>query len=294
MSMQSEVNPREMIGGNSPDYAREISEQLERDYAGTKQTVAALLDEARALPKEIDSDSTMGVIARVIKRIRDLNGQVEAYRVKEKEPHLRRGDAVQQFFVGLNAKLLAAKKTDAKGAGDILQDRINRYMDEKEAKERAARQEQERIARDAAAKAEAARQEAERIAREAEAKAARARNEESIAANKKIADEARRKAEAAVIAAASAKSDLSDATEQANAKPADLTRTRLDDGVMVTMKQEWHVEITDSEKLDAKVLWAFVKDDAKLAALKAWGKITQHKKPMEGASITQRNTAPVR
>lgn len=290
----TEPNPREAIGGNSPDYAREVSDQLKRDYAGTEASVAALLEEARALPKEITDDASMGIFARIIKRCRDLTGQIDAYHTKEKEPHLRRGQAVDQHFKVLSSKLMQAKKTDPKGAADVLQDRIDRFMDEKEAAERRIREEAERKAREEADRLAAIQRENDLKAQEAAAKAARARNEETIAANKLKAEEAERLAAASRAESEAANARLQEAHEQATAKPADLTRTRLADGVLVTQKREWVYSLEDSSKLDAAALWPFVKEDAKLAAFTAWSKTTQHKNPMNGGTFRQRTTAPVR
>ncbi len=276
------------------DYAAETIDQLSRDYGHFEAAVTEVLDQARTLPATVEDDETQGRYAATIKSLRDLNDRIEGVRISEKEPHLRRGNAVDSWFGAMKAKLVRKQKNDKAGAADVLQARVNDYVNRKAAEERRRRDEEARLAREAEDKARREREAAERAAAEAAAKAARARKPENV--EKTQQEAAERAAEAARLRdeESRAKEQRQDATADASAKTADLVRTRTDSGHLVTAKREPHVEIIDGMKLDAVALWAFVKDDHKLAALKAWAKITQHKKQMDGAIIEMRDVAVIR
>ena len=85
-----------------------------------------------------------------------------------------------------------------------------------------------------------------------------------------------------------------EATIEALQKPADIIRARTDSGVLTTMAQVGYVEITNSDELDMKALWPFIKEDAKLAALKAYAKIKNYKATMPGAIIEMRDSTVIR
>lgn len=288
-------NPRAVAGSNeAPDYAREVTDRMAADYAATAQTVTELLTEARGLPKEVNDDETAGLVANVIRRMRDVFGRLEAFRQKEKEPYMRGAQAVDQYFFGLEEKIEKRKKTDKDGAIDVLSARVHAHNQRKLAEERRRRDEEARIAREAEETARRAAEAAERESREAEEKAARARKAENVEAQQQAAREADERARAAREAEDAAREARRDADADARANAADMVRTRHDGGTMTTMRQVPYVEITDSMELDAKALWPFVKDEHKLMALKAWAKVTQHKKQMAGAIIEFRDDTVIR
>ena len=288
-------NPRAVAGNNeAPDYAKEVTERMARDYAALQESLTEALADARTLPKEVNDDGVMGTVAHAVKRLRDVGDRIEAIRVAEKEPFLCGGNAVDSFFGALLAKIARKKKTDPVGAIDVLQARVDDYVNRKAAEERRRREEEARVAREAEEKARSAREAAERAQREAEEKAARARKQENIDLQRQAAREAEAAAQAAREAEERARRQEQDARAAATAKTADLVRTRTDEGNMVTAKQEGYVEVTDYAKLDAKILWDFIKDEHKLAALKQWAKITQHKRQMDGAIIGLRDKAVIR
>jgi len=283
------------IGHNeAPDHAKLVTDRLEQDFAEIGRSVTDALEAARALPKEVDSEETQGEYAAVIKRLRDLHGRIEGIREMEKEPYLRGGNAVDSFFGRMKEKLFRKNKNDQAGAADVLQARVNSYVQKKADEERRRREEEARVAREAEERARREREAAERAQREAEEKAARARKAENIEAAEKLAAEARANAERLRDEEERARQQRQETAADASAKTADLVRTRTEQGHMVTAKQVPYVEIVDSMDLDAKTLWAFVKDDAKLAALKTWAKTTQYKKPMKGAIIEMRDEAVIR
>lgn len=278
----------------APDYAATITERLEQDYAELVNGARALLDEARALPGEINSDEEMGPFATLIERMRDTASRIKAYHSTEKEPHLRAGQATDQFFFGWFEKLARRNKTDKPGASDILQARVNDWMNRKLEAERRSRAAAEAAARAAEEALRREREDAARKAAEAQAAAERARKAENIKAHElRAAEEA---AKAAQLAAEQARAAqvADDARIDQLAKPADMVRTRLEAGPMVTMRQVPVVAIEDTAKLDMAKLWPFIKEEHLLMALKAWAKSTSHKRQMDGAVIKMVDEAVVR
>lgn len=283
------------IGHNvAPDYAATITDRLEQDYAELTKGAQALLEEARLLPKEITSDAEMGPHATLIERMRDTSARIESFRVVEKEPHLRAEQAVDQFFFGWFEKLARRKKTDKPGAADILQARVNDYMQRKLDAERRARAAAEAAARAAEEALRKEREEAARKAAEAQAAAERARKAENIKAHElRAAEEAAKAAQLAAEQARAAEA-AEDARIDTLAKSADMVRTRLEGGPMVTMRQVPVVVIEEVEKLDMAKLWPHLKEEHILMALKAWAKTTGYKKQMAGATIKMVDEAVVR
>lgn len=281
-------------GQNIPDYAQEETGRLEREHAALSQSLTDALNEARGLPATCDTEDQLSEFARVIKNLRDLNGRIEKVRVGEKEPHLRRGTAVDAFFGTMLGKLFRKNKNDKAGAADVLQARVNDYQQRKEAEERRRREEEERAARAEAKRIADEAAERARIAQEEAERAARARKQENKDAAREAADAAAAEARRLQDEAEVARQKAQEATAAAAAAPADLVRTRTDSGHTVTAKQVPYVEIVDEMKLDKERLWAFVKSDAKLHALKEWSKATQYKQKMDGAVIEMRSQAVIR
>lgn len=279
---------------NQTDYAAEVGSRLSKDYAELRNSVAGVLERLRALPKEIADEAALEDYSSVIRDGRDLKKRLDAYHDAEKQPYLRSGQGVDQFFFGLEEKLARRKPRDPAGGLDVADARVDDYMQKKLAAERAER---ERVAKAERDKADAIRREQEAAAaaaREAEQKAARARNADNIAAHeaeaarqRQIADEAR---EAEILAAQKA----DDALIDTKASAADMTRTRLDTGAVATMAQVPFVQIDDITLLDKNLLWPFLKEEHILMALKAWAKTKSHKTPMAGATIELRNKGQVR
>jgi hypothetical protein len=288
-------NPRATIGSNeAPDYAEQVTKQLAADYAEIAKTAEDLLVEARALPKEVDSDETMGIYAALVKRFKDCAARAEAFRIKEKEPFLRGGNAVDNFFNAIYGRCVRADKKAKPGAADVLMERIDVYQKAKAAAERARleaeRREAERVAREAREAAEKAQREADEAARAAE----RARKPETVQERLETADKAAGDALGARVEAANAMTAADDARLAVTAKTADLVRTRTDTGALVTMAQVGYVEIVDADLLDKNKLWPFLSMDAKEKALRAWAKTTGYKIAMIGAIVELRDETVIR
>lgn len=295
MTDQSIFASQEAAGGrNVPDYAAEESERLRLEYDSLDREVSEVLDEARALPKEVEDEETANLYTTVITRMTDLDKKIEGFRQAEGTQWLRKKTACDSFFFGFAERIFRRKKTDNAGGADILQARLHAYNEKRRLEEQRRRDEEARIAREAEEKARREREALEREQREAEERAARARK----AANKEAAEKAAREAEEAA-ARVREQEELARAQRQeteaaARAKPADMVRERHAGGAMNTMKMVWHVEIEDSMALDPVALWPFVHEDAKLKALRAWSKTTQYRKPMKGAIIEERAETVVR
>lgn len=277
--------PGEPGHNKAPDYGTIAAQEMTEKYSKLAKTIQELLAEAAALPKEVNDDETMGLYAKLVKRFRDISGQLEEHHGVEKEPYLRGGQAIDRYFFGWLEKVARRKKTDKAGAADILQARVDDYMQRKAAAERARRDEELRKAQEVERQATAKRLADEQAARDRLAAAERAKKPENVEAHR---DAAADHAAAAIESKADetvARSTLADAAEAAGAKTADMVRTRVSDDTQVTMQQVSYCEVTDVDKLDAVALWPFIKDDAKIAACKAWAKTTGHKRKMAGAEI---------
>jgi hypothetical protein len=275
------------------DYAADVVKRLSSDYAELMNSVATTLEALRGLPKTIDDEATLEAYSKVIKDGRDLRKRLDAYHDAEKQPYLRSGQGVDQFFFGLEEKLARRKPRDPAGGLDIADARVDDYMQKKLAAERAER---DRVAAEERAKAEAEQKrvdDARRAAEEAAAKAARARNEQNITAHREEAARQARIAEEARADEVLASQKAEDAAIDTKASAADMTRTRLDTGAVATMAQVPFVQIDDVTKLDKELLWPFLKEEHVLMALKAWAKTRSHKTPMAGATIELRNKGRV-
>lgn len=285
------------LGHNeAPDYAKTITATLEKDYAELVTGAKALLDEARALPKEIgiDDNDLLGTTANLIKRMRDTDARAETFRVTEKEPHLRAEQAVDSFFFGLR-ELLQRRNNKAKpGAADILQARVNDVNNRKADRERARLAEEARKAREEAERLRKIEEEERRKATEALAAAERARKTSNIEAHERTAEHHQAIANETQIDARLASLKANETAAATVVKTADLVRTRFDGGAMVTSRQVPVVEVLDRTKLSKELLWPFLKEEHILAAVKAWAKTTGHKTPMDGALIEMRDEAVVR
>lgn len=287
--------PTPAAGHNeAPDYGKQISEALARDNAELVRNVEDLIAEADRQPTVVNDDETMGQVADVARRLRDLTQRIDGIRKVEKEPHLRAEQAVDGFFFGLFSRVMRRNNTDNMGAFDRLQKVVDDYNQRKLAEERRRRAEAERLASEARQKAVRAAQEARRLQAESEAAAARSRKPENVEAHMEQAAGHASTAALATAQAQVARDRHVDAREESQAKPADMVRQRTEGGAMVTAARVPYIEITDPAALDAKALWPYIKHDEMLRAVKEWAKVTQHRQPMAGAIIEMRNKTVIR
>lgn len=297
MTMQTE-NLRAVVGSNqAPAYAERVTDQMARDYEALTQGVTTLLEEARGKPVEVTTDAEALDVGSLIKRLRDADERAEAYRKAEGEPHLRAKNAVDQFFFAIRDKLGRRNKNDRSakpGAIDILQARVSAFLERKRIEEQARRDreaaEQARVAREKAAEEEKAKEAAEIARLAAERARAPAKVEEKAA----IAEKAEEQASVASAEATIAAERAQEAHIATLAKPAEMARTRGDDGVLLTLAKESYAIMVDRSLLDMAKLAPFFTDAEVEKALRAWAKNTDFNQPMAGAEIGRKNKGVTR
>lgn len=315
MSMTTD-NPRGVIGNNAaPDYAKMETERLVVDYGPWVKKLQDLEAEFGRAPEHIDDDRTALRVGGLIKRFRDLREQLKNFRVIEKEPHLRRGNADDAFFNGHMKTIQPEEKSERRtspGKIDVLQGRINVYQDGKEAAERERlaieAAETARIARVAQDNADRERRETDRLRQEAEDRrleAERARAPAQIEKKGEVAVQASLAHGEQTGAAIGAEVHANTATEAARdahiatlAKSADIVRTRgvTEDGAGVTLTKakESYAYVTDRDQLDKNKLWNSLTDDQVKMALGKWARATGHNEKMAGAEIGWRTKGVTR
>jgi hypothetical protein len=265
-----EANPRAVSGGNTDviDYAQEEMNRLQQDYGYINRSVDELLADAAKF--EVVSDDNKGAVTSLIKRIRDEAKRISGLHDLEKIPHLRRGQATDQFFFGAEDKLAKRDRKSNDGAADrlnrILTDHDTRKLAEEQERRRREAAEAARVAREA----EEVRLKAEREAEERRLAAERARKPETQAAKTEVAQQALQQASEARIEATVAETKAEDAYIDTLARPADIMRTRGDDGTLSTMGTEKFAEITDRNKIDLEKLRPYFTPDMLEKALRSY------------------------
>jgi hypothetical protein len=284
------------IGDNTQtvDFAKQEMDRLHAEYGHFISTVESLLDEAAAITLPIEDDAGKSAVTSLIKRQRDTAKRILGVHVVEKEPHLRRSQADDQFFFGLVDKLARRDRKNRPGSADNLGEALTAY----DTKLLLAEQERRRkIAEEEARKAAAAREaelKALREAEEARLAAERARKPETQAAKEAVAEHRETEASTAKIESTLAERAAEDAYVQTLAKPADIMRNRGDDGTLSTMATEGYAELVDKRLLDKEALWPFIKPDAIEQALRAYAKANDFRVTMNGAKIGRRPKSVVR
>lgn len=274
--------------------AGQVDDYLNDEYGEMRQTLQTFVDRFNEIPETIEDDDALGVASKLTKDIADFRNRVEATRVNEKEPYHRAGQAVDNFFVPMREKVGRQDRKQKPGLRDVIQHRIDAYMQRKLEAERAARRaEEERLAREAEERRRAE-EAARRAAEEAAAAAERARKAETKAAKEAAAEEAARLAAAAEAEKRIAEAAAEDAKINAMAKPADMVRTRVAEGPTVTMAREPYAVVTDAALLDKNALWPFISLAEKEKALRAWARNNGHTATMPGASVGFRQKSVVR
>ena len=268
----------------APDQAQIVTDRLAADYAALSDAVEALI--ATDMPEAVTDASDLDAISAHVATLRDKDKDVKALRIAEKEPFLRGGQAVDQFFNDISYRLLKTM--------EALSDRVTVYKRRQLAEERARRAAEEAEARRAQEAASARLRAAAEAAEEAERAAARARKPEHIEAHKEVALDQNHIAEVARIDTIMATDAVHEATLATLAKPADIVRERTQSGRLVTMKQIGHAEIVNVDLLDLTTLRPFIKEEHLLMAVKAWAKQTGFKKQMPGALVEMREVSDIR
>lgn len=264
---------------------QEVTDRLATEYAELMGRLGASATEADKFSEVTDEDQHK-VVADWVVKLRDLYRHGDAIRVTEGQQHHRRWQATNGFF---NPTLETVAKV-----GKKLTAIIGTYQRRKEAEERARREREETDRRRIAKEAEDRAAEEARIAEEARLAADRAKKPEHIETKTEIAQDAEAKADVARVDSMLASAAVDTAAVAAAQKPAELARSRFEGGRVSTLKLVGYVEITDKSALDLKALAPFIKEEALLAALRAWAKINDYKIPMAGAVVEKRPEAVIK
>lgn len=255
--MENEIAP---LGHNNPPSDEELLREhlLEVTTKGRGRYDELLLAVSR-MPKECTTEEEAGKFADMVKLLKACEKDFESTRVNQKEPYLKLERAVDGFFKAYTEKLGNAAK--------LAKAPIDAYLKRKADEERRQREETARQARE----------EATRLEQEAQAQAAAsmpAMAEETLT-EAAIQDEVAAKAEKA-----------------AEAKPAELSRTRSGYGSVASLRTTWVGEITDRDKLDKAALWNLIPTDVLQKAVNAYVKMGG--RSLAGANIFEKSEAQIR
>lgn len=269
--MHAPVAPQ-TIGSNKPPLT--TTTELSADFAYLERAISAIEPLYREAPSVVEDDEDIGVLREIVKLCMAESKHAEALRVDTKEPYLTAGRVVDDYFSQLKAKV-------AKWQAD-LEARAKIYLDKKAAAERARREEEARRAQ----------AEARRLAEEAaaaQAAAAQAQRETALkaqqdAAAAREAEDRAREASVAAQAATTAAASATEAQRAAEAKPADMARTRAGGGLS-TLSAKWVFEITDFDKIDLEALRPFITKVDLEKALRRFVDVNKDSKPLAGVRI---------
>lgn len=258
-------------GHNRAPY-REVMDELLPNLPGdlaalnveNKRIADDLVAQSATIPAVIESQEDHDKAAEIVSAITKHAKVVEAARNGDKAPPLEAGRKIDGYYAGLATPMENAKKPLSRKIGD--------YLHKKAEDERRARE------------AEEARKRAE--ADEARRKAAELEQQATTNQSLRVAVEADQMATRAEAQAAKA-------TKAAEAKPADLARTRTATGTLSTLKREWVTEIVDVDKIDLNALRGyFTRDEIEKAVRGAFK--ADHTREIAGAKHYEQNVASIR
>ena len=253
-----------LIGDNMPPASADpLRDRLAETYASLLTRRDELLSGADRAPTEISDEDTAGKFADFIKQIAACIKNTDTHRVAEKEVYLAGGRTVDGWFKKIADPLAEAKQK--------IEARLTVYQRQKADKERRAREEAERVARE----------EAERAAKAAA---------EAEAAIKAAPD-----LQAAIVAEAAATqaaADAEKAKKAAEAKPAELSRSRGDYGATASLRAEWIGELVDRASLDLETIRPHLPEDAINKAIRSF--VRAGGRELRGAKIYERQHTVVR
>ena len=209
-----------------PADANPLLDRLQTDHAELLARRDALLGGIDRAPGAIEDEETAGKMADFVqKQIDPFLKRAEAMHDSEKEPYLSGGRTVDGFWHAVIDRIIAGKTK--------LNLSRKAYADKKAAEEKRRREEEARKARE----------EQDRLQREAAEKVAKLREEKDLQAAieaEEVAEQARKEAERAALVAA--------------AKPAEMGRSRGEHGGLTTLKQFWDFSDMDRATLDLSAL----------------------------------------
>lgn len=218
----------------------EVVDVLHTRHALLIDRAQELLAASERVPA-IDDDDTAGKVGDFIKQLGALIKAAESQRETEKEPYLSGGRAVDGFFARITSPVTKAKR--------IIEDRLAHYLRAKAEQERRRREEAARVAW----------LEAEEKRRQAELAEQALRDERTL---QEAIERTRQAAEADAAA--------DKARAAAEAKPAELGRTRGEYGAVATLKTLWTFRDMDRHQLDLEALRPHLARDALERAIRSY------------------------
>jgi chemotaxis protein histidine kinase CheA len=226
-----------MIGHNNPP----IAVRMQTEHAGVFARIAELKASCAAVPEKITDDATAGKVQDLVKMVRLALKAAKDARDAERAPFKQSYDEVNATFN------IPAEELEK--ARDAAMTRLQYYLDDKAAKEKAAREEAARIQREQAEKAAREAAEAEERKREAE--------RQRLAAEKaaREAEERERAAKAAAIAAearAKAAREEAQKIEQQNAAEAERLRQQREHAEREALHHKAEADRATVDKVVAK------------------------------------------
>ncbi|MDR6431256.1 hypothetical protein [Brucella pseudogrignonensis] len=243
--MVAETNERAVIGGNNPP----IKEALADQYKELVSLIDPIAERANAHPRKIESDDDLGPLGEIVLDAKALSKRIEAARKTEKDPFVKGGKEVDQFFHPLTDRLDRIV--------DVFENEATKYQ-------RAKAEAERRRAADEAAKLRA---EEDRKLREAET----AKRDSTVE---------RKKDEAADL-----NSQAADADRRADASAAELTKVRTDNGVTASAKTKWAFRIVDLAAIDLNSLRDFFRVEDIEKAIRSKVAIHKGNAKIEGVDV---------
>lgn len=231
------------IGDNRPPAEEDpLRARLHEQQADLMRRRDELLAASTRVPDAIETEEEAQRAADFVKQITAAIKAAEGRRVAEKEPFLVSSRTVDGFFKGITEPLDRVKP-------GILQ-KLTAFQRRKEQEERRRREEEERRARE-----EQRRREAE--AAEAQRKLDEAAEAERLAAAPAEAEDTSRALDRAITTdalARQAEGDVHRAAKEADAKPAELSRTRGGYGGVASLRTFMDFKDFNRATLDIEAL----------------------------------------
>lgn len=227
------------------------TDALAMDHSQLGRQVADIEALLAGLPPRIDDDETNGPWQDKILDVSKIAKGIEATRVAAKAPYLKAGDIVDSYFRTLQARAVAVH-----GAISSV---VENYLQRKAAEERARRE----------AAARRLREEENHQRQEAARRAEEARKAEE-ANRPKTAERHEVKAAEAEMAARTTAATATAMEQSAQAKSADLARTRSTTGSLGTLQDKWEFSIDDIDALKGAPLWQYIDRTAKEKAIRKY------------------------
>lgn len=268
------------------DDARDVTSRLTEDYRSLLLRVDQEIEEARKLPLEVTDELEHEKLTSFVVTLRDTKKLMDSTYAAESGPFYRRWQAVGGVF---NKRIETLENAIRE-----LRRRVTVYQTRKAAAEQARRDREEADRRAEAAAKAAAEAEAAKVAEEARLAAERARAPAQIEKKAEIANRAEAVADEARVDTMIATQQAQTAAVAAAAKPADMARTRFDEGRISTLKLVGFVAIEDRTKLNKELLWPHLKEEHILMALRQWAKGNDYKTAMDGAVVEKRPDSDIR